>query len=76
MLITTRDQLVRPSKQRELAEALRAHVIEIDADHDLPLVRGEEYGRLTKLAVDTAASAAGFKVAAGRLEPGRAKSRG
>jgi hypothetical protein len=41
MLITTRDQLVRPSKQRELAGALRAHVIEIDVDHDLPLVRGK-----------------------------------
>lgn len=59
MLITTRDRLVRPSKQRELAEALRAYVIEIDAEHDLPLVRGEEYARLTKLAVDTVASAAG-----------------
>jgi pimeloyl-ACP methyl ester carboxylesterase len=58
MLITTSDRLVRPAKQRELAEALHAHVIEIDADHDLPLVRGEEYARLTKLAVDTAAAAA------------------
>jgi hypothetical protein len=65
MLITTRDQLVRPSKQRELAEALRARVIEVDADHDLPLVRGEEYARLTRLAVDTAASAAGLATPAG-----------
>ncbi len=60
MLITTRDRLVRPAKQRELAGALRAHVIEIDADHDLPLVRGEEYARLTRLAVDTVAAAAGL----------------
>jgi 3-oxoadipate enol-lactonase len=60
MVITTRDQLVRPAKQRELAEALRAHVIEIDADHDLPLARGDEYARVTKLAVDTAAAAAGL----------------
>jgi len=66
MLITTRDRLVRPSKQRELAETLRAHVIEIDADHDLPLVKGDEYGRLTRLAVDTAAAAAGLQVPAGR----------
>jgi pimeloyl-ACP methyl ester carboxylesterase len=65
MLITARDRLVRPSKQRELAEALRAHVIEIDADHDLPLVKGDEYARLTRLAVDTAAAAAGLKVPAG-----------
>jgi pimeloyl-ACP methyl ester carboxylesterase len=63
MLITTRDRLVRPSKQRELAEALHAHVIEIDADHDLPLVKGDEYAHLTRLAVDTAAAAAGLKTA-------------
>ena len=45
-LITTSDRLVRPSKQRELAEALNAHVIEADADHDLPLVKSDEYARL------------------------------
>jgi hypothetical protein len=62
MLITSRDRLVRPSKQRELAEVLRAQVIEVDADHDLPLVKGDEYARLTRLAVDTAAAAAGLEV--------------
>lgn len=62
-LITTRDRIVRPSRQRELAEALQAHVIEIDADHDLPLVNGEEYARLTRLAIDTAAAAANLKIA-------------
>jgi 3-oxoadipate enol-lactonase len=60
MLITTSDRLVRPAKQRALAEALDAHVFEIDADHDLPLVRGDEYARLTKLAIDAAAAAAGL----------------
>jgi pimeloyl-ACP methyl ester carboxylesterase len=64
MLITTGDRLVRPSKQRELAGALQAHVIEVDADHDLPLVRGDEYAGLTRLAVDTAAAAAGLKAPA------------
>jgi pimeloyl-ACP methyl ester carboxylesterase len=64
MLITTSDRLVRPSKQRELAEALQAHVIEVDADHDLPLVKSDEYARLTKLAVDSAAAAAGLKAPA------------
>lgn len=63
-LITTRDRLVRPSKQRELAEALHARVFEIGADHDLPLVLGDEYACLTKLAVDTVARAAGLKTAA------------
>jgi 3-oxoadipate enol-lactonase len=61
MLVTTRDRLVRPAKQSELAEALRAFVLEIDADHDLPLVKGGEYARLTRLAVDTVAAAAGLK---------------
>jgi hypothetical protein len=53
MLVTTRDRLVRPAKQRELAAALNAHVTEIDADHDLPLTRSADYARLTRLAVDT-----------------------
>jgi 3-oxoadipate enol-lactonase len=61
MLVTTRDRLVRPVKQRELAAALRARVIEIAADHDLPLVNGAEYARLTRFAVDTAAAAAGLR---------------
>jgi pimeloyl-ACP methyl ester carboxylesterase len=59
MLVTTRDRLVRPAKQRQLAEALHARVFEIEADHDLPLVMGADYARLTRLAVDTAAAAAG-----------------
>jgi pimeloyl-ACP methyl ester carboxylesterase len=63
ILVTTRDRLVRPAKQRELAEALRASVLEIDADHDLPLVKGGEYARLTRLAVDNVAAAAGLKPA-------------
>ena len=61
VLLTTRDRLVRPAKQRELAEALHADVIKVDADHDLPLVQGAEYARLTRLAVDTAAAAAGLR---------------
>jgi len=64
VLVTTRDRLVHPAKQRELAEALRASVLEIDADHDVPLARGGEYANLTRLAVDKVAAAAG-------LMPGR-----
>jgi len=60
VLVTTRDRLVRPVKQRELAEALRASVLEIHADHDLPLVKGGEYARLTRLAVDAVAARAGL----------------
>ena len=58
MLVTTRDRLVRPAKQRQLADALHAQVIEIEADHDLPLVNGADFARLTRLAVDAAAMAA------------------
>ena len=37
---------------------LAAPVIEIDAGHDLPPVKGAEYARLTRLAVDTVAATA------------------
>jgi len=81
MLITTRDRLVRPAKQRELARALHALVTEIEADHDLPLVKGAEYARLTRLAVDRVAAAAGLEtvtwpVTAGdEQHPGRPRRR-
>lgn len=52
VLVTTRDRLVPRAKQRELADALRASVLEVDADHDLPLVNGTDYARLTRLAVE------------------------
>jgi 3-oxoadipate enol-lactonase len=65
VLVTTRDRLVHPAKQRELAEALRADVFEIDADHDLPLLKGGEYARLTRLAVDGVAARAGLAPAPG-----------
>lgn len=57
VLVTTRDRLVRSAKQHELAEVLHACVFEVDADHDLPLAKGGEYARLTRLAVDAAAAA-------------------
>jgi len=59
VLVTTRDALVQAAKQRELAKALRADVVEIDADHDLPLAKGAVYARLTRLQVDRTAAAGG-----------------
>lgn len=56
VLVTTRDRLVRPAKQHQLAQVLRAQVFEVDADHDLPLAKGTEYARLTRLSVDTVAA--------------------
>lgn len=55
VLVTARDHLVWPAKQRELARVLRADVFETDADHDLPLTQGAEYARLTRLLVDRVA---------------------
>ncbi len=46
-LITTADRLVRPRKQRQLAEALGAVVRELPADHLAAMVNGEEYTALT-----------------------------
>lgn len=60
VLVTTRDRLVRPAKQRQLAEVLSARVLQVDADHDLPLAKGGAYRRLTRLAVDRVAAASGL----------------
>lgn len=46
MLLTTRDRLVRPRKQRALAAALSANVIEFDADHLGTLAEPVVYARL------------------------------
>lgn len=54
--VTTRDRLVLPAKQRALARALRAEVLEIDGDHDVTLVDGDTYAAVTRLAVDRVAA--------------------
>jgi 3-oxoadipate enol-lactonase len=58
-VVTTRDRLVPPHKQRALAAALSAEVFELDADHDAPLLRGERYGGITRDAVAKVAAEAG-----------------
>jgi len=52
VVVTTRDQLVRPQKQRELAAAVRGRVFELDGDHTAPFNRGREFARLLTLAVE------------------------
>jgi 3-oxoadipate enol-lactonase len=47
MLITTKDRLVKPRKQRALAAALGAHVEEIAADHLCTWVNPDEYNAAT-----------------------------
>jgi pimeloyl-ACP methyl ester carboxylesterase len=64
MCVTTTDRLVRPRKQRQLAEALGAEVIEIRGDHGVPVMRGARYAQATLEAVDTVAVAAGLTPAA------------
>ena len=71
VVVTTRDRLVRPRKQRALAKAIPgAKVFELDGDHDVCLVSPEEFasvtvaaltdvlGRVTKRPVQGAAEAA------------------
>lgn len=46
-LITTRDRLVRPRKQRALAKALRAEVVEIADDHLCSWTSPDEFAKAT-----------------------------
>ncbi len=57
--VTTGDRLVRPRKQRQLAEALGADVIEIRGDHGVPVLRGGRYTEATLQAVNRVAAAVG-----------------
>lgn len=54
--VTLRDRLVPPHKQRALAAALAAEIVEIDGDHDVSLVDGPRYAAVTREAVDRAAA--------------------
>lgn len=48
LLLTTEDQLVPPAKQRELARAVRAEVVEVHGDHFCPWYRGAEFAAATE----------------------------
>jgi pimeloyl-ACP methyl ester carboxylesterase len=63
--VTTQDRLVRPHKQRQLAEALGADVLEIRGDHGVPVMRSQRYSATTVEAVDIVAAqvARGSRVA-------------
>ena len=58
-IVTERDRLVRAQEQRDLAAALGAPVISLDADHDGPLVRAKEFREATRRAVEVVAEKAG-----------------
>lgn len=48
VLLTTRDQLVAPAKQRALATAMRAEVVELNGDHYCTWFRGAEFAAATE----------------------------
>ena len=52
VLLTTRDRLVKPRKQRVLAEAIGASVRELAADHFCTFEQPDDYARLTVALVD------------------------
>jgi hypothetical protein len=58
VVVTTRDRLVRPRKQRRLAASLHARVWEIAGDHDAPWVLSDELCRVTVQSVDAVAASA------------------
>lgn len=55
VVLTTRDRLVPPAKQRALAEAVRADVVELDGDHIVTLEQPREFADATRRAVGSVA---------------------
>ena len=58
-IVTSKDRLVPPRKQRELAAALNAITFELRGDHDAPIIE-DAFGPLTHAAVDHVATRAGL----------------
>ena len=57
MMVTTGDRLVKPRKQRQLAAAIDAHVMEIDGDHLAPWINPVEFSTVTTALVQHVARA-------------------
>ena len=54
VVVTSRDRMVRPSKQRALAAALAdVEVIEAPLDHDAPFVAADRFASTTRAAVES-----------------------
>ena len=56
VVLTTRDRLVRPKKQRQLAAVTRARVFPVHGDHDLPLVEPKAFATTFRDAIEFVAS--------------------
>jgi hypothetical protein len=57
VVVTTTDQMVRPEKQYELAEALDADISTLDGDHFAPFTKGPAFAKAIGAAVDVVTSA-------------------
>jgi len=56
-VLTLRDTLVRPHKQKALAEAIKAQIVELDGDHMAPMVMPREFALATRQAVNLVVAA-------------------
>ncbi len=52
VVLTTRDRLVPPAKQRTLARATRARIFSVDGDHMAPFNRGPVFAAAVRAAAD------------------------
>ena len=52
VVLTMQDQLVGPAKQRVLAAAMRAHIVELAGDHLVNLADGERFAAAVRTGVD------------------------
>ena len=52
VVLTTQDQLVGPAKQRVLAAAMRAHIVELAGDHLVNLADGDRFAEAVRAGVD------------------------
>ena len=56
-VLTLRDTLVRPHKQKALAEAVKAQIVELDGDHMAPILMPREFALATRQAVNLVVAA-------------------
>ena len=71
-LVTTRDRVVQPRKQRELAAATRARVTELADDHFAAWTSAEAFARITAAQVDALGSLTAPDSALGPADSGSA----
>jgi pimeloyl-ACP methyl ester carboxylesterase len=52
VVVTTTDEMVRPEKQYELADALDAEIFTLEGDHFAPFTKGPAFAKAIRTAVD------------------------